>query len=108
MSKHQVHSTHSHAHSANCGHSRVQHEDHTDYIHDGHLHFEHDGHYDEHSLAVSSANPAVCKKVSCSCDHNGCGHPRVPHGDHVDYLSQGTLHFRHDGHCDDHGRLPIA
>jgi hypothetical protein len=54
---------------------------------------------------VSSANPAGCKQVSCSCNHDGCEHEQVPHGDHVDHVYNGTLHFRHEGHCDDHGRL---
>jgi hypothetical protein len=27
----------------------------------------------------------------------------VPHGDHVDYLVGGHLHYPHDDHCDDHG-----
>ena len=31
------------------------------------------------------------------------GHEPVPHGDHVDYLVDGTLHSPHGGHCDDHG-----
>lgn len=32
----------------------------------------------------------------------GCGHPAVPHGDHVDYLHDGHLHAPHEGHYDEH------
>lgn len=36
-----------------------------------------------------------------------CRHPRVIHGDHVDYLVNGRLHFPHGMHCDDHGPFVI-
>lgn len=32
----------------------------------------------------------------------GCGHPVVPHGDHVDYLHDGHRHAVHGAHYDDH------
>ncbi|GAB76927.1 zinc transport system permease protein [Austwickia chelonae] len=36
-------------------------------------------------------------------DHGpGCGHPAVPHGDHVDYLHDGHLHAPHGDHYDEH------
>ena len=31
-----------------------------------------------------------------------CGHPAVPHGDHVDYLHAGHRHAVHGGHYDEH------
>jgi len=31
-----------------------------------------------------------------------CGHPAVPHGDHVDYLHGGHRHAPHGGHYDEH------
>jgi zinc transport system permease protein len=31
-----------------------------------------------------------------------CGHPAVPHEDHVDYLHEGHLHARHGQHYDEH------
>ena len=31
-----------------------------------------------------------------------CGHPAVPHGDHVDYLHSGHRHAVHGGHYDEH------
>lgn len=37
-----------------------------------------------------------------------CGHPQVKHGDHVDYLVDGLLHFPHLNHCDNHGPLQIV
>jgi len=37
-----------------------------------------------------------------------CGHPQVIHGDHIDYLVNGQLHFPHMNHCDNHGPLPLV
>ena len=35
--------------------------------------------------------------------HGGdCGHPAVPHGDHVDYVHDGHRHAPHGGHYDEH------
>ena len=31
-----------------------------------------------------------------------CGHPGVPHGDHVDYVHDGHRHAVHEGHYDEH------
>jgi zinc transport system permease protein len=31
-----------------------------------------------------------------------CGHPAVPHGDHVDYVHDGHRHAAHGGHYDEH------
>ena len=31
-----------------------------------------------------------------------CGHPAVPHGDHVDYVHDGHRHASHGGHYDEH------
>jgi hypothetical protein len=32
----------------------------------------------------------------------GCGHPAIQHGDHVDYLHNGHLHRKHGDHVDEH------
>jgi len=92
----------------------VAHEGHIDYLHDGHLHHQDaDGVVVEHQLEVSDANPDCCTSGKSAAAHEaghvhgpGCGHPAVPHGDHVDYLVDGRLHHPHEGHCDDHG--PVA
>jgi len=34
-----------------------------------------------------------------------CGHPFIIHDDHIDYIVEGKLHFPHDTHCDNHGRI---
>jgi zinc transport system permease protein len=34
--------------------------------------------------------------------HDECGHPRVKHGDHVDYVHDGHLHAAHGDHWDEH------
>lgn len=106
------HPDHAHAHGPGCGHPAVAHDGHTDYLHDGHLHHVHGDHVDEHVVAVGAANPAACTPGHACAGHDtahqhgpGCGHPQVPHGDHLDYLVAGHLHHAHGGHCDDHGRL---
>jgi hypothetical protein len=115
MRDHSTHDTHQHAHGSGCGHAAVEHDGHTDYLHDGHMHHMHGDHVDEHNLSVSSQNPAACDSGHQCGSHDGshqhgtqCGHERVPHGDHVDYLVEGHLHSRHGDHCDDHGRLVSA
>ena len=52
-----------------------------------------------------------CAQHRCSghdhSHHHGldCGHARVLHGDHYDYVVEGHRHYVHEGHCDDHGML---
>ncbi|HSK74633.1 MAG TPA: hypothetical protein VK892_23235 [Pyrinomonadaceae bacterium] len=104
---HQTHESHSHVHGENCGHTRIQHDGHWDFLHDGHLHTTHENHFDEHIIAVSDQNPADCSTIECACQHDDCEHEKVPHGDHVDHLIDGRLHFRHSGHCDDHGAITV-
>ncbi|MCA1957259.1 MAG: hypothetical protein LDL14_01855 [Nitrospira sp.] len=115
MSDHPIHDQHSHQHGTGCGHTAVLHDGHTDYLHDGHLHHLHGNHVDEHRLDVTQQNPAACTPThGCSGHEAGhrhgatCGHQAVPHGDHVDYLVAGHLHFAHEAHCDDHGAVRLA
>ncbi|MDX1960884.1 MAG: hypothetical protein SFU98_20095 [Leptospiraceae bacterium] len=112
---HQTHENHSHKHGINCGHLAIQHGNHIDYLHDGHLHHEHEGHYDECLIEVTNVNPDNCTTghtcTSHSKDHvhgPSCGHPAIPHGDHIDYLVDGHLHHQHNGHCDNHGEIKLA
>jgi hypothetical protein len=109
------HEGHAHVHGPKCGHTAVRHDGHTDYLHDGHMHYLHGDHVDDHRIPAGGNNPAACTpKHDCGAhkaDHThgpNCGHERVPHGDHVDYLVQGHLHHPHDGHCDDHGKIELA
>jgi hypothetical protein len=111
---HRIHDNHDHVHGPGCGHQAVQHDGHTDYLHDGHLHYPHDGHVDEHAIGVDAKNPAKCGGAHGCGGHDSahkhgpaCGHARVPHGDHVDYLVAGHLHNDHAGHCDDHGTVTV-
>ena len=34
-----------------------------------------------------------------------CGHNKISHEGHIDYIVDGKLHHFHDDHCDDHGEL---
>lgn len=128
-----VHENHPHQHGKDCGHIAIQHGNHVDYLHDGHLHHPHGEHVDECCIEVSDKNPDRCTKdelkacgcsIHCECgcaDHHaagchdkghqhgeGCGHPAVPHGDHIDYLVNGRLHHVHGDHCDDHGPVDLV
>ena len=107
-----VHHNHPHTHGEGCGHTAVLHNGHVDYLHDGHLHHHGSDGVEEHHVDVSDANPSGCTPAHRCGGHDsahvhgdGCGHPAVPHGDHVDYLVDGHLHHQHDGHCDFHGAL---
>lgn len=110
-----MHPNHSHSHGAGCGHTAIRHGDHVDYLHDGHLHFPTGTAVEEHVIAVSEVNPSTCTGGHPCDDHEAghvhgedCGHPAIPHGDHVDYLVNGHLHSPHDGHCDHHGPLSVV
>lgn len=108
MSCQSTHSSHEHTHSAGCGHTAIKHGDHIDYVHDGHLHNLHGDHIDEHVFEVSDINPVDCKPVSCGHTHADlCGHESLPHGDHIDFIIDGRLHYPHQGHCDDHGQINL-
>src|SRR5918912_1511775 len=96
----EAHQNHTHQHSEFCGHTRIQHGDHVDFLHDGHLHSAHDAHFDECIIAIGATNPADCSQTECGCEHGGCGHEKVPHGDHHDYLVNGRMHHVHGNHCD--------
>ena len=112
---HTIHDRHNHQHGPDCGHKTIEHDGHKDYLHDGHLHHLHEGHVDEHVLAAGKTNPAgctpphTCTGHDASHTHGGqCGHEAVPHGDHVDYVVNGHLHYSHDQHCDNHGAVALA
>ena len=110
-----THANHTHVHAPGCGHIAVKHEGHVDYLHDGHLHHPHEDHVDEHTITVNSANPDKCtpgfaadERAAKHVHGPNCGHPAVPHGNHVDYLVDGRLHHPHGDHCDDHGPVQIV
>ncbi|MDB4954986.1 MAG: hypothetical protein JWO36_2555 [Myxococcales bacterium] len=107
-----AHPNHNHTHGPGCGHDAVKHDGHVDYLHDGHLHT---ANGEECKIAVDAAHPVACDQGHSCAGHKAdhvhsatCGHPAVPHGDHTDYVVNGHLHNRHDGHCDDHGPLRSA
>lgn len=112
MGENLEHSHDSHLHGPGCGHPAIRHGDHLDYLQNGKLvHL--DGEQPiEHHIDVSQTNPDDCRPLpeSFTDGHRhgpGCGHPPVPHGDHIDYLVDGRLHHPHGDHCDDHGPLDV-
>jgi zinc transport system permease protein len=59
---------------------------------------------------VVAARDALARRrhqhAEAHADHEhgpGCGHPAVPHDDHVDYVHAGHRHAQHAGHYDEHG-----
>ena len=110
-----THSNHDHTHGERCGHTAIRHEGHIDYMHDGHLHHHEEGKVTEHSLSITARNAESCTPSHTCGGHDkghvhspSCGHERIPHGDHVDYLVRGHLHHPHDAHCDDHGTVQVV
>ena len=91
-----------HQHGPQCGHSKIPHGDHFDYLNDEGLI---DCASGPHPVAVSEKNPNQCKPVrnSAHVHASDCGHPKVIHGDHVDYLVDSRLEHPHGDHNDDHG-----
>ncbi len=111
--KHQ-HQEHEHVHGRECGHTAISHGGQAAYLHDGHLHVAHGEHFDCAAVEVSSRNPDRCTPQHACVGHPanhvhgpGCGHERVPHGSHVDYLVDDHLHHAHGEHCDDHGTIDV-
>lgn len=63
-------------------------------------------------IRVSSMNPSghTGMVVALNPRHihgPGCGHDRVRHGDHIDYVVNGRLLHRHGDHYDDHGPVRL-
>lgn len=112
---HGTHANHTHKHGPQCGHTAVRHEGHVDYLHDGHLHHVAGDTVHEHTIPESASNRTTCTPEHTCDGHDkghrhsaSCGHPAVPHGNHMDYLVDGHLHHPHGGHCDEHGTLSMA
>lgn len=96
-----------HVHGANCGHAAIM-------LFDGTLHFVRENGALEGAMGQSSLpstppyNITACAPLQHDDGHvhgEACGHPRVQHGDHVDYLVGNCVHHVHDGHCDPHGSV---
>lgn len=59
------------------------------------------------TLLTACAGAPESHSADIHADHahvhgDNCGHTRVWHDDHWDYLHDGHLHFVHDGHVDEH------
>ena len=57
--------------------------------------------------AALVADPLAAGHLVAREDHDhahgqDCGHPAVPHGDHVDYVHDGHRHAAHGSHYDEH------
>ena len=51
---------------------------------------------------------ALCEKKNENEKHKhgpGCGHSIINHKGHIDYIVEGILHYPHEEHCDDHGKI---
>ena len=106
---------HDHAHGPGCGHTVIEYDGKQCYLHDGHMHYTCGDHLHCTQIEFSAENPDGCTPGHKCSDHDekhlhgpNCGHEAVPHGDHVDYLVGGHLHFPHGNHCDDHGPVKIV
>jgi len=106
------HADHSHTHGQGCGHTAVKHDGHVDYLHDGHLHHQDGSTVTEHTFSADESTPSACTPNHKCGGHDAahahgpnCGHPVVPHDNHMDYLVDGHLHHPHGDHCDFHGAI---
>jgi len=91
-----------HKHGENCGHTAIKHADHVDYMHDGHIHnAAASGKVVEHKVRVAaSKNHAKAAAENGHTHGVNCGHERIEHGDHSDYVVDGNVHHVHGDHCD--------
>ena len=91
-----------HKHGENCGHAAIKHSGHVDHMHDGHFHSTAaNGKVVEHKVRVAASKDHV--KASAENGHThgvNCGHERIEHGDHSDYVVDGNVHHVHGDHCD--------
>jgi hypothetical protein len=110
-----MHTEHDHIHWEGCEHTALRHDDHVCYLHEGHMHVVGDGEVVECRIAVTGENPDGCRPAHDCTAHDAehrhgesCGHEKVPHGDHFDYLVDGHLHHACPDHCDDHGPVKLV
>jgi hypothetical protein len=91
-----------HKHGENCGHAAIKHSDHVDYMHDNHFHnTAANGKVVEHKVRVAASKEHT--KASAENGHThgvNCGHERIEHGDHSDYVVDGNVHHVDGDHCD--------
>ena len=97
---HQPLQSHPHDHGAGCGHPAIQHRDHLDYLHDGDAHRVHDDHVDAEPASDAPAHLAHAGHMHAH--REGCGHPAIRHGDHLDYVHGTHRHSGHQVHYDEH------
>ncbi len=99
-----------HIHGKDCGHQRVQHDGHIDYIENGHLYHPTSTQQNEdHRIEISPVNPSSGAKIACTETMiHGRNAPRIPHGDHFDYVVDGRLHHVNGSQCEDHGPIELV
>jgi hypothetical protein len=96
----------------------MRHGDHVDYLTDDRLEHQREDRIEAHRIEISEQNPDRCTPDHRCSEHEGHlhdresaehrHHPRVPHGDHLDYIHEGRLHRHHGDHCDDHGPVDLV
>jgi zinc transport system permease protein len=57
---------------------------------------------EEPEVGVPGPEPHVVTDEHPHAHSRQCGHPKVEHGDHVDYVHDGHLHAAHGDHWDEH------
>ncbi len=92
-----------HAHAKKCGHESIKHGDHTDYVHDGQYHqVMNNGKVAIHGTTKDGKGKLASSKHAHQ-HKQSCGHEKIKHGNHVDYIHDGEYHREHKGHVDLHG-----
>jgi zinc transport system permease protein len=57
---------------------------------------------EEPEVGVPAQEPLVVSAAHPHAHNPECGHKKVEHGDHVDYVHDGHLHAAHGDHWDEH------
>ena len=96
-----------HHHGPDCGHRKIPHAGHADYLNENGLIDCPENKKNARKIPISDENPKTCQPVQNS-EHvhsTGCGHQKIIHGDHTDYLVDGNLEHPHGDHNDNHGKV---
>ncbi len=103
MHQHQFASHKNHVHGKSCRHTKIEHDDHVDYVHGNEFHKEmNNGEYAIHGMSQDLGRKFASTEHTHK-HHKNCGHERVKHGMHWDYIHDGNYHWPHKNHVDQHG-----
>ncbi len=99
---------HHHVHTEFCEHVGVEHAGHLDYLHDEQLHYQHGNHYDKHVLEENEKSAKDYYLMKGIFLEEVVNKPKVPHGDHTDYIYKGMLIYVLNDDLYNHGTVKVV